>query len=566
MEQAGGAMQVPASHKLDSTPYETRNAPRRLLRFAQDTSWLDVFFAAFAMAAYVLWIYCFRYRGLLGEDDLYRMLVGLLDGARSGAHLAAGTHYGKAFSFGYIAALYRFAGPQILADPQRLIALINAIGFRSAAAGCFCFWLLAWMLYGLRVATVALMMFALSPMMLELGTSGHPVLPAFALFAAGSLCLMLPVASVRDLPPAFFGLLLLVAAMVTRAEVALALPFVVLARADFGSFSRLLKSAGLRAAAAVLATAAFLLLKWVYVDSTPGSAHLGSFLEQFIRFKDIPIGVFVLVFSCGVVTVFAGLIAIVSMARSTGTASSASAQRIALLHSATGPLLLIVPALLFFIANPRPGRHFILCLAGISILIGWLISRALSTRPILVYTLAFGIVAGNQAMGALTGPFILKYAPFKLLVLPGNIHHLPRGVPTGSSWSYHRAFVAEQLRTTAFAMSVQNPCDEKTLVLSLDATQIFSDLYSASNPSASNSWIAREQHLGRFPFMEAHIRGRTVLVLSENEGWPRDAAADALADPAFRDYKLVRDPNNLSIYDRAVIPPSRMAHLGCAPG
>jgi hypothetical protein len=252
------------------------------------------------------------------------------------------------------------------------------------------------------------------------------------------------------------------------------------------------------------------------------------------------------------------------MVRSKRAAPAASAQRIALLHSTAGPLELIAPAFLFWIANPRPGHHFILCLAGISILNGGLISRALSARPTLVYALAFGIVAANQAMGALTGPFILKYAPSKLLVLPGNIHRLPRGVPTGSSWGYHRAFVAEQLRTTAFAKSVQNPCDEKTLVLSLDATQIFSDLYSASD-SPIESWIAREQHLGRFPFMEAQIRGRTVLVLSENEGWPRDAAADALADPVFRDYKLVRDPNNISIYDRAVIPPGRTAHLGCAP-
>jgi hypothetical protein len=56
-----------------------------------------------------------------------------------------------------------------------------------------------------------------------------------------------------------------------------------------------------------------------------------------------------------------------------------------------------------------------------------------------------------------------------------------------------------------------------------------------------------------------------VLVLSENEGWPHDAAGDVLADPAFRDYKLVRDPNNVSIYDHAVIPPNRIAHLDCAP-
>jgi hypothetical protein len=549
-------MQDPAIDQLDTTPSQTNTAARHLRRFDRD-AWPDFFFAALAMAAYVLWIYCFRYRGLLGEDDLYRVLVGLLDGARSGAYLAAESHYGKAFSFGYIATIYRFASAQTLSDPQRLIALINAIGFWSATAGCFCFWLLTWTLYGLRSATVALIAFALSPMMLELGTSGHPILPAFALFVAGSLCLLAPIGGARGISLAFVGSLLLLAALVTRAEVALALPFVVLVRADFGTWSRLLKSAGLRAAVVLLDLAAFLLLKWVYVDSTPGSAHLGSFLEQFIRFRDIPVGVFVFAFSCGVVTFIAGVVAI---ARSPRDGSSPSAQRVARLRSAAGPLLLIVPAFLFWIANPRPGHHFILCLAGISVSIGVAISRTFSARPLLAYALAFGIAVGNQAMGALAGPLILKYAPSKMLALPGNIHHLPRGVPTGTSWSYHSAFVAEQLRTSAFAGSVQNPCDEKTLVLSLDATQIFSDLYTASD-----SWSAQEQHLGRFPFMEAQIQGRTVLVLSENEGWPRDAAADALADPAFSDYKLVRDPNNLSIYDRAAIPPDRTAQLGCLP-
>ncbi len=553
-------MQDPASVQPETTPSGLNKGLRVLPQFSRRNSWIDSLVLVLALAAYGLWIYRFRYRGLLGEDDLYLLLVGLLDGARSGAHLAAESQYGKAFDFGYIAAIYRLACPQTLADPQRLIGLINAIGFYAAVAGCFFSWLLTWTLYGLRSATVALIVFALSPMMLELGTSGHPILPAFALFAAGSLCLLLPVGVVRAIPFAILGSLLLLAAMVTRAEVALALPFVVLARADFGSFTRLLKSSGPRAVAAVLATAGFLLLKWVYVDTTPGSGGLGAFLAHFIRFKDIPVGAFTLAFNCGIVTVVAGLVAIFWMIRATHAAPAASAQRTALLNSAAGPLLLIVPALVFWIANPRPGRHFILCLAGISMLVGWSISRAFSARPMLVYALAFSIVAGNQAVGALTGPLVLKYAPSKLLVRPGNIHHMPRGVPTGSSWDYHRALVEEQLRITAFANSAQDPCDEKTMVMSLDATQIFSDFYSVSDP-----WAARERKLGRFSYLEAQIRGRAVVALLEFDGWPRDAAADALTDPAFGGYKLVRDPNNISIYDHAVIPPDRVAHLGCGP-
>jgi hypothetical protein len=556
-------MPFPASHTSNifaSPPSQASNASRRLFGFGQESIWLDLFFAALAMAIYILWIDHFRYQGLLGEDDLYRVLVGLLDGARSGAHMASQSHYGKAFSFGYIAAFYRFVAPRTLADPQRLIALINEIGFWSAAAGCFSLWLLTWLLYGLRSATVALILFALSPMMLELGTSGHPILPAFAFFAAGSCCLLLPVRGVRAILLSVPGALLLTAALVTRAELLLAFPFVVLARTDFRSFPHFLKFAAQRAIAPTIAAVAFFLLKHAYADSTPGTGQLAPFLEQFIRLKDIPIGVFVFTLSCGIATAIVGLIAVFLIVRSTLAAPSASPRRAALLHSAIGPLLLIAPALAFWIANPRPGRHFILCLAGVAILAGWMFPRYLPARPLQVYALAVGVVIANQALGALTGPFILNHAPSKIIALPGGLRHLPRGFPTGSSWGYHRAFVAEQLRTTAFARRVQSTCEAKTMVMSLDATQIFSDLYPASNP-----WNEEKEQLNRFPILAARVGGHAVLVLSESEGWPRDPAADALADPAFRDYKLVRDPNNLSIYDHAVIPPGRIAHLDCAP-
>jgi hypothetical protein len=254
-------MQVPAGKTSNigaTAPSGAMNARRRLLDFGPEARWIDFLIAALAMAMYVLWIYTFRYRGLLGEDDLYYVFVGLLDGARYGTHLASASQYGKAFSFGYIAAFYRFADAHTLADPQRLIALINEIGFWAAATGCFFFWLLARMLYGLRPATVAVLFFAFSPMMLELGTSGHPILPAFAFFAAGSCCLLFSASGARAYLLAFLGSLLLLAALVTRAEVLLAFPFVVLARADFRTLPRFLKCAGQRAVAPALATAAFL--------------------------------------------------------------------------------------------------------------------------------------------------------------------------------------------------------------------------------------------------------------------------------------------------------------------
>jgi len=522
--------------------------------------WTDLLIAALSLGAYVFWIYRFRYQGLLGEDDLYRVLVGLLDGARHGTGLASPNHYGKAFSFGYIAAIYQFAGAQNLANPQPLMALMNAIGFWAAAAGCFLFWLLSWMLYGLRAATIAVILFALSPMMLELGASGHPILPAFALCAASALCLLAPMRGGRATALVVIGAALLVAALATRAEVGLAVPFLVLARADFRTLPRLVKSATLRAIGPALAVGVFLALKRICADSTAGSAHLVPFLRQFIRIKEIPVGVFVFTLSCGIVTTVVGMVAVFAAVRACRAASSLSAQSAALLRSAIGPLLLIAVPLLFWIANPRPGRHFIFCLAGGAMLAAQFIARYASPRPSLPYALTLGIVLANQGMATLTGPLILKYAPSKILLAADGTHHLPRGVPTGSSWSYHRAFVAEEARTDAFAALAAHPCDDKTLVMSLNATQIFSDLYAQSS-----QWDPTEHRLANFPVQQAHIGSRTVLVLAENEGWPADAAAVALAQPGLRDYKLIRDPESLSVYDHVVIPSNRMARLGCSP-
>ncbi len=550
-------MQHPASYRPAATPSKFHNTPRRLLRFGRD-NWPDFIFAALAMVAYVLWIYCFRYRGLLAEDDLYRMLVGLLDGARYGTHLASESHYGKAFSFGYLAAIYRFAGARTLVDPQLLIALMNEIGFWSATAGCFFFWLLAWLLYGLRTASVALMLFALSPMMLELGTSGHPILPAFALLAAGSCCLLLPVRGVRAILLAIPGVLLLTAALTARAEILLAFPFLVLVRADFGRWPRFLKSAGLRAIAPLLAAAAFFLLKHAWVDSTPGTVGVVGYIAGALRSRYIPIGVYTFALSCGLATSVVGAIAIVAWVRAIRAANSDP--RAALYYAAAGPLPLIVPALCFWISDARPGRHFILCLGGIGILAGWLIQRRVAAHPLPMYALVLGIVMANQALAALAGPIFLRYVPSKIVALPDGSHHLPHAMITGSSLGYHRAFVAEQLRTTAFAKRVEGACAAKTLVLSLEATQIFADLYPASTV-----WNAKRGQLRGFLLREAQLGDRAIWVLSENEGWPDDPVADVLADPALRDFKLVRDPNNISIYDLAVIPPDRVAHFGCAP-
>jgi len=524
-------------------------------------SWIDFVFAVLAMAGYALWLYKFGYRGFLAEDDLYSVLVGLLDGARNGTYLASVNHYGKSYSFGYIAALYQFASPHTLTDRQLLMSLMNSIGFWAACAGCLFFWLLAWLLHGLRVATVAVTLFALSPMMLELGTSGHQILPAFALFMAGAVCLLIPVGGIRYILLGALGGLLLLAALVTRAEVVLAFPFLALARPNLRSFPAFLRSAALHTVVPALAYITFLLLKHRYVDALPGASYsLNSFVDTFYSFKQVPLGLFIILMGWGIVTGIVALIAACWIAHSIFAAPAASEQKRNELHSALGPFALAIPALAFWIANPAPARHFILCLAGASILIGLLITKWLPARPLQVYAVVVCIIVANQALASFAGPVILKHAPTTQVVSPEHPRDLPSGIIIGSSWGYHRAYEGELSRTMNFAESLRGTCDTKTLALTGHIAEVLSTLYESNTP-----WKLERGKFHKFSYRTASDEHRTVMVLSEYRGWPDDAVAVSLTDPAFSDFQLVRDPNVTSIYDRAAIPAGRTAHLGCAP-
>jgi hypothetical protein len=137
---------------------------------------LDTLFACSCIVLFAVAVHAFQYQGLLGEADIYRVLDGMLDGANSGAKLGSDLHYGRDFGFGYILALYAVLPDQVLRDPDRLIPIINDIGFYFTIVGLFFFWLSTRVVYGARAAMVALALFAFSPMTLELATSGHQIL------------------------------------------------------------------------------------------------------------------------------------------------------------------------------------------------------------------------------------------------------------------------------------------------------------------------------------------------------------------------------------------------------
>jgi hypothetical protein len=203
---------------------------------------IDSIIALIFVFVFAVCVHAHQYHNAFGESDGYRVLVGLLDGAVSGTGINSGLHYDNTFGFGYLAAFYEFVAPVTLRDPDKLTNLINQVGFYAMLIGMLCFWCAVCIVHGTRAATVALVIFGLGPMILELGTSGHPVIVVFALLCAGATLLFLPLTGWAAVLAAFAGGVCLLAGLTTRVDIIFVVPWLVLARADTRSLRGFLVS------------------------------------------------------------------------------------------------------------------------------------------------------------------------------------------------------------------------------------------------------------------------------------------------------------------------------------
>src|ERR1700737_4003145 len=95
----------------------------------------DILYAGLFFLIFIIYISMFQYHGVFGETDLYRVLIGVIDGAVTGTGYGSELHYGRDFSFGYFGALYEFIPNAILRDPDKLTTLINNTGYYSIIVG-----------------------------------------------------------------------------------------------------------------------------------------------------------------------------------------------------------------------------------------------------------------------------------------------------------------------------------------------------------------------------------------------------------------------------------------------
>ena len=109
------------------------------------------------------------------------------------------------------------------------------------------------------------------------------------------------------------------------------------------------------------------------------------------------------------------------------------------------------------------------------------------------------------------------------------------------------------------ANQIAATCEDYTLVLSDEIHQLLASLYSEDEVI-----VAKRVELGKFLAYSAVRSGRQYIFMSKIEGWPEDAVAFVLANHGLDAYKIFVDPYTISVYDRTVVPPKRVARLGCA--
>ena len=321
---------------------------------------VDVIVALVFVVSFAFVMHAFQYRDAFAESDIYRVLVGILDGANSGSGIASKLHYDNTFGIGYLSAFYAFAAPATLRDPDRLTGLINDVGFWSMMAGLVFFWCAVSIAHGTRAGVVALIVFALAPTIAELGTSGHPVIPMFALVCAAATLLFLPVTGWHAVVAAIGGGVLLLAGLTMRGDVFLAFPWLVLTRIDTRSLRGFIVSGLVRSIAPLAALIVFFVLQHLIVLHQVGPV-LGEYFGGWVRISFIAGNAMFIPLGFGIATTAVAAVAAVWLAvrarpGDDGRGQDGMAQFL-------GPAALTLVPLVFFVAiqGPSSSLHDDVC-------------------------------------------------------------------------------------------------------------------------------------------------------------------------------------------------------------
>lgn len=500
--------------------------------------------AALPPALYALIVYPFVAANVLGEPDLERFVFALLYGARTGLREAAGFHYDLQVSFGWYAALYHLLPRSVLLSAPALIDAVNHIGFGCAVALLFFLGLYLTRLCGARVAFAAAMLFGLSPVLLELGTSGHPELPALALLWLGAWILTFA----SDERFALWGrvgfglaaLAVATAALTVRIDMALAFPFVTVAgrEAENHSVNSWLRGAAVRLVVLAAAVVLFFVLQSHWFPSTAGNAgYTAKFLATYYKMSKLPRGLVVFVLATGIATLGAAAVMLCLPA----------GRR---LHpvQALAVVLLALPTLAFWLPNSTPARHLLLASLAVALLVAWQLEHSAGPKALLA--LAVLLPLGNQACAEATHRLIVTHYHWEYPQLVSR--RATNSVPIGAFPLDHdaKAQVYALLRREGQAFA--RACTGHVLVFAEDPRYMMISLID-THPTMR---FARLQ-LGPFHIIQAAGRRCTADFVKKTAIWHQDVMGRFLAagyDPGWPIYFQDAERNP---YDRTPVPVAR---------
>ena len=529
-------MNTVADHRMAVGAFETRR-------------WL----LALPALLYALTVFPFLFRDVLGEPDLERMTLGVIYGAASGLREAAGYHYNYLVSFGYYASLYRLLPRDVLTNSAALIAAINYIGFVSAVIAVGMLGQYLSRLYGVLAAFIACIVFAFSPVYLDLGTSGHPQLPGFALLLSGAWLLTFAtdtrIGRLLRAGSAIGALAAFVYAMSLRADVALAFPFITLA-------GRAVESASgrdwLRAAVLRLVVMALACVLWLAAEmsgyrdteATQSGGFVASFFATFYKLHTVPRGLIVFVLCMGVATVLGFFVLCFTRA----ARGLNRAQVVAL-------TLLALPTLLFWLPNSTPGRHMLLAYLAVAIMIALLLSRSL--RAVQAIMIAALLPIADQVIAEVThGPIERHYQwAYPLLTSRRATTSIPMGAFPMDHEAKQQSFELLRNEGRAFARA----CSGQVLVVSEEPFFMMMSLIER-DPGVRLS----TSQVGDFRVYRAAGSRCTADFIEKEANAHRDPLPDFLQSPRYAGWSVYFQEARRNESDRTAVPVERRLCIDAA--
>ena len=496
------------------------------------------------VALYAVLVMPFVFHDVVGEPDLERMVMGVIYGASSGLHESAGYHYNLEVSFGYYAALYHLLPRAVLLDSSALIAAVNFIGYASAVVAVAMLALYVSRLFGVVVAVTTCVLFAFSPVFLDLGTSGHPQVPGLALVLVSAwLLTYVTDTTVRRgywLAATVAAFVAMSAALTMRGDFVLAFPFLTLVAGERELVSRAawLRAAGQRVAVLVPAFALFLTIQQLYYREPGGNAgFVASFFATFYRADTIPRGLLVVVLCTGVASMLAFLWLI-----------CLRAARALPLVNTLAILALALPSLAFWLPNSTPGRHLILVTLAVALTIALLLGRA--GRPQWAIPAAALLVISNQAIAEVSHNALERHYQwtFPLLTARRATQSVPMGLFPLDHEAKQESFMLVRNEGRAFARS----CNGHVLAFAEEPHYIMISLVE-SDPSMRFSTV----EVGDTKVIQARGARCSVDFVEKAAAWHRDALREFLEAGYDNGWPIYFQESRRNPSDRTRVPDER---------